>query len=254
MKDHGSVRRDLVEYIQGELAADRTPEIEQHLADCPRCREECTLLRKVLRLMPAPSEPPSDRQDGEYWNAFARRVDARLAGQQRRPARFGVVFDILREYLWPRWRPILVSAAAGAALATVILLWLRTGSERPPVVPGVRDVSVMQTAHREELNDYFERSRILLIGIANIPAEEGDKVDLSVERNAARDLVHTARYLEQKPIDSRSRELIRELERVLIELANLEERADVPDVDVIRAGMQQQNLLFRIRMAENPKR
>jgi hypothetical protein len=109
----------------------------------------------------------------------------------------------------------------------------------------------VQAAQRAEVRDYFERSRTLLIGVANIPAADGDKIDLSVERTAARGLVRQARYLGDKPLDSRSQELIRELERVLIELANMEEQADVPEVEMIRTGMHQQNLLFKIRMAEN---
>ena len=92
---------------------------------------------------------------------------------------------------------------------------------------------------------------MLLVGIANLNPEEGKPLDLGIERKAARSLVLQARLLSERSIDERSRELLQELERILIELANLEETADVPEVEMIRTGMRQQNILFKIRMAEN---
>jgi len=41
------------------------------------------------------------------------------------------------------------------------------------------------------------------------------------------------------------------MERILIELANLEEEADLPNVELIQSGIHRENLLFKIRMA-NP--
>jgi hypothetical protein len=251
---HSTARKNLVEHVRGELAAKQAAEVERHVSDCLECREECEILKEVFRAMPVASGSFSDRPPADYWKTFARRVDARLADKGRKPAPIRLNLDGIGAYLRPRWKPVLVSAGVGALMTAAIAIWLLGPREHPPVVPGAQDAQVIQATHREEINDYFERSRILLIGIANLPADDGDKIDFSVERSAARDLVHTARYLEQKPIDSRSRELIRQLERVLVELANLEAQTDVPEVDVIRTGLRQQNLLFKIRMAENQKR
>jgi hypothetical protein len=248
------MRMSLAEFVRGELPPDEAARVEQHLASCLECRAECEQLADVFRSIPLRPTPPSDSQPGEYWQTFARRVDARIAEQRMHHVQFRTPLDAIIGYLRMRWKPIVISAGAGALVVGILGIWLLGGHEHPIEVQETRDVNVMPVGQREEVDDYFERSRILLIGIANIPADEGDKIDLSVERRAARDLVHTARYLEKKPIDSRSRDLIRQLERVLVELANLEEQADIPDVDVIRSGVQQQNLLFKIRMVEDRKR
>jgi hypothetical protein len=253
MMRHAAVRKNLVEFVRGELPAEAMADVEHHLGKCRECREECAKLKDVLHAMPVRSTPPSDLQPEEYWQSFARRVDGRLGEEQRRRMHQRPVLDGVADYLRLHWKPALVSAGVGALVVGVLAVWFSGRREQLPLVPQGQEVPVMQTAQRDEVNDYFERSRVLLIGVANIPAEDGDKVDLSVERHAARELVHTARYLEKKPIDSRSRELIRELERVLVELANIEEQADIPEVDVIRTGVRQQNLLFKIRMAENQK-
>ena len=41
-----------------------------------------------------------------------------------------------------------------------------------------------------------------------------------------------------------------DLEKILIELANIEEHRDLPNVEIVRGGIRQENLLFKIRMAE----
>jgi hypothetical protein len=100
------------------------------------------------------------------------------------------------------------------------------------------------------VHDYLQQSKVLLIGIANLQPREGEQIELAVERTAARDLVRRARLLYSQPIDDRSQELVQELERILIELANMELSADLPNVELIRGGIRKQNLLFKIRMAE----
>jgi hypothetical protein len=109
----------------------------------------------------------------------------------------------------------------------------------------------MGVSSRQAVEEYLLGSRMLLIGFANMSPEQGKPTDLSLERTAARSLVRQARLLADEPLDERSQELVRELERILIELANLEETADVPAIEIIRTGVRQQNLLFKIRMAED---
>jgi len=104
---------------------------------------------------------------------------------------------------------------------------------------------------RMELAEYYRKSKILLVGISNINPELGQSVDLAVERQVARQLIYQTRYLDSKQLDERSRALVRALERILIELANMEQQADLKDVDIIRAGIHQENMLFKIRMAES---
>ena len=101
------------------------------------------------------------------------------------------------------------------------------------------------------LADYFRKSKILLVGISNISANKGERIDLSTERQAARELIQQARYLDNRFLDDRSQQLIKALERILLELANMEQHANVPDVEIVRSGIHDENMLFKIRMAES---
>jgi hypothetical protein len=102
----------------------------------------------------------------------------------------------------------------------------------------------------ERVSQYFRRSKTLLVGLANLQPDRDERLDFTAERRVSRDLIREARYLKQQPIDPRSRELMNDLERIMIELKNIEEHADLPNVEIIRSGIREENLLFKIRMAE----
>ena len=74
--------------------------------------------------------------------------------------------------------------------------------------------------------------------------------DVSVEQEKSRELIHEARYLKNQPLDPRSQRLIEDLEKILIELANMKQEGNAPNVEIIRGGLHQENLLFKIRMEE----
>jgi hypothetical protein len=251
MRRHKKIRLRLYDYARSELSDGERTEIAYHLTQCGRCRTELEILNTTLRALTPLQESPAGRQPGEYWTAFASRVERRMADRTRQPSRFRMVSDSIVPLLRPRWKPAVAFAGGFVLILLIAGVWMNRPVEKVPDFSGGNDIPIVQAAQRAEVRDYFERSRTLLIGVANIPAADGDKIDLSVERTAARGLVRQARYLGDKPLDSRSQELIRELERVLIELANMEEQADVPEVEMIRTEMHQQNLLFKIRMAEN---
>jgi hypothetical protein len=92
---------------------------------------------------------------------------------------------------------------------------------------------------------------MLFVGLTNMKLHDDENIDLSAERKVSRQLIHEARYLKTQPIDERSAQLIGDLEKILIELANMKEENDISNVEIIRGGIHQENLLFKIRMAES---
>ena len=132
----------------------------------------------------------------------------------------------------------------------VLQLEGRTGVEPSESVElrSTDTLRVMRAAERMER--YLRKSKILLVGLSNMKTDAGHPLDLSAEREASRSLIKEARYLQTQDIDRRSARLISALNKILIELANLEEHNDIPGVEIIRGGINQENLLFKIRMAE----
>jgi RNA processing factor Prp31 len=75
-------------------------------------------------------------------------------------------------------------------------------------------------------------------------------VDLSAERELSRQLVRETRELRDH-LDPQAAQLVGDMEKILIEIASRNETTDRDHFDLIRSGIRQQNLLFKVRMTES---
>jgi hypothetical protein len=196
------------------------------------------------------SKPSEDRSD-LFWAEFLGKVEEKTRAKYSRPVVSNPIWDEIWSFVAHR-RPAFLAAAGVVALTIfAVLMWTsapvsqQVGEQSVPVVGGLKSDSL-----RMELADYFRKSKMLLVGISNISMDRGERLDISTERQAARKLFQQARYLGTQAPDERSQLLIKALERILLELANMEQQADLPDVEIVRAGLHQENMLFKIRMAE----
>ncbi|MEW6509954.1 MAG: zf-HC2 domain-containing protein [Bacteroidota bacterium] len=248
------VRTFLYDVATGALDSADRERVEAHLAGCVACRAELEEIRALLEVLPGPAASPEAQRDQAFWTAFANEVEAKLVAAERKRLRLTpALLDRISMFVSANRAPLLSGAGAVALIAAfVVLFWPKTPAdvEQPAVALNPTPVSISEPA-AQRMNDYIKRSKVLLIGLTNMNTAEGSPLDLSVERRQSRALVHEARYLRNQPLDARSAELVGDLEKILIELANLEEEHDLPNVELIRSGIRRENLLFKIRMAEN---
>lgn len=249
---HRKVQRLLYDFARGDLDQVRARSVEEHVAQCDRCFGDLQIFKETMKLVPPRVNKPSDERPEAFWTSFVDQIDGKTHSEKRMPTAASLIWDPIRSAVRYR-RPAFVGVAGVlATVAVAALLWTALPGSRDAdgrftqVVGGLGADSV-----RTELADYFRRSKVLLVGISNVSMDKGERVDLSAERYAARSLVRQARYLVDRAPDERSQELIKDLQRILQELANMEQRVDLPDVEIVRSGMHQENILFKIRMAES---
>ena len=251
MRNHSTTRLQLYAYLQRELDPAERERVEDHIASCSACADELAAIRSAINLLPRTVDSPAEERPEEFWNEFARTVQRTIVKKES-PRRsflpsFSEIADVL---LLSRWKIVAASVTIGVALGTLLLLPSNEQTGHMQQAESVR-TPVEGEAATDRANQYFRKSKILLVGITNMKTGEGQSVDLKAEQRVSRELVHEARYLMQQPLDDRSTKLISDMERILIELANLEQEADLPNVELIRSGIHRENLLFKIRMA-NP--
>lgn len=249
MMMHRKIQEQLYDYLHDDVTDTDRKMIDRHLADCRECADVAASLRSSLKLV-GPGSHPADQLPPEFWNSFASKVERRI--QQ------DIMGTSLSSSLWEKIVSVVMAhqnlaTSLGAAIATigiVMLLWNPWQDIQPPPMITDNPPTVPVSTKPDKVSQYFRKSKTLLVGLSNLRMVEDQNIDLSVEQQVSRELVHESRSLRQEGLDPHSAFVVKDLEKILIELANIEKPRIEPQMELIRDGIQQENLLFRLRMAE----
>jgi len=253
MRSHRKIRRLLYEYAHHELPQVLQAEVDTHIRSCSRCASELGKLATTVTLFPKRTVRADNERPAEYWNEFLFAVEKKIRAEEeagRKPQR-----DLAKGLLplidyHRRWM-----VYSGAVVVTAILalvFWRMVSPVRPEPSHEETIVSAVPVDSTQiQLTQYLRKSKALLVGITNTKANKERPLDLSLERKASRNLLREVRFLKRQPLDLRSARLLDDTEKILLGLANMREHEGASAVELIRSGIRQDNLLFKIRMAEN---
>lgn len=206
-----------------------------HLEACPECAERLHRLGETLARATAPDTPePDEGIEARVWA----RLQPRLAAPQERVER-------------PSWRRHWPRAAGLAALAASLIVAFLLGREfpsRPRPLPSEVRERVLLVA----MDEHLERTRMVLLELANAPAGEG--LDVSLQRTAATDLVSANRLYRQSAARSDEPGLVavlEELERVLTEVAAGPDALGPRDLAELQKRIESRGLLFKCRVLQS---
>ena len=250
MRSHRTIQKLMYEYLHDELDRDDRAAVDSHLTSCERCQEELKELRAALNVLPGYTKQPGDQRTAEFWQSFAARIDSRIrqeANEKRtsKPSFWETIESAIMV------RPGVAAAAAGAlALVGVAVLGWHLYSRVTPESEQPQIASPVVLESPAQLDQYLRKSKILLVGLSNLKEPESGTVDLSSERRVSRQLLEETKSLRQQPLDSRSMVLMNNLEKVFNDLANAKEDKGFTNIEIVRSTIRQENLLFKVRMAE----
>jgi hypothetical protein len=229
MSEH-LTEEDLVLCRYGEAG----PDAEKHVVACAECAARLEALRHALERVPADVPERAPDYEARLW--------ARLEPHLEAPG------GVLR--LGPR------RFALPAALAASLLLALLVGRPSGPPVASPAPVAAIAAPERVLLgavSDHLERSRRVLAEMAGTPASAGP-VDLRAERALAANLVANSRLYRQTAAragEARVADLLDDLERVLIEIANGPDQLRPDELRALKKRIDDRDLLFKVRALQS---
>ena len=242
---------DLDLYFYDELGPSERRAVEEHLSGCSQCRaalEELRVIRDALASRPDVSAPAS----GD-WSAFTTRLNASLAKERAQ------VVTALPMKTSSR-RPY-VGYLAMAALLSLVTLSVAIALRRPhvpaaaaPTVsssvvdPGAaapaRDVSAFKAMTEE----HFERSKLVVLGLATKSPEELKSTDWAYERELASGLLNDTRLYrlaaEDRGLDKLAG-VMRDLELVLLQ-TSLTDDKDPSSLQQIQRLIRRRDLIEKM--------
>jgi anti-sigma factor RsiW len=243
---HASGELDL--YFYDELGPVARHTLEDHLSVCSECRaalDELHVIREALASRPDVSAPPS----GD-WAPFMTRLHASLTKERRQSVT-----------VLPVSRPAYVEYFAIAALLSLITLSVAVALRRPhqPVatVPAVPAAAVQQTptaptndasAFRAMTEEHFERSKLVVLGLATKKPEELNAADWAYERQLATGLLDDTRLYrlaaEDRGLDKLAG-VMRDLELVLLQTSMTDDK-DPSSIQQIQRLIRRRDLIEKM--------
>jgi len=213
--------------------AEKEEEIRAHLAQCQACQAEFERVRLLLgQIEPIDvPEPPTFFEEKTWLHLRDRLPEKRLG---------------FRQWLMSpkRW-----ALAAGAVL--LLAAAFAAGRFWPRPSQNTRLVADPQRVVLVAVGDHLERSQMLLVEIMNADPNSRETLDFTGEQQQARDLLdanHLYRLSAQHVDDPQVARVLDDLGRVLAEIANGPTELSPGDLKEIRARIQSQELLFKIRV------
>jgi len=237
----------LVLHHYGDADAGESGALEQHLHDCESCRARFKELRRALDAVSALEVP--ERGEGYGAEVWARLQPALSGPKPRR---------------W--WSFSVPSLAFAGGLAVLLVTAFVAGQywprQQPPVpagqqataVPAAPDTAATERVRERVLylavGDHLERSNVALVELMNAGGG-AQPVDISSERERARDLVSENRLYRQTAADAGEAgvaAVLDELERVLMEIANSPSQLTVQDLQRVHDHIESQGIIFKVRV------
>jgi hypothetical protein len=243
---------DLDLYFYDELNAAERRTVEAHLPGCSECRaalDELRVIREALASRPDVSAPAS----GD-WSAFMTRLDASLA--QERPRSFTVV---PLKPSSPRSYVGYLAMAALLALVTVsVTVALRSPhvpaspaqTVAPVALPGqpIPSSPAKDAAFTAMTEEHFERSKLVVLGLAAKRPEDFKAADWAYERELATGLLNDTRLYRLAAEDRGLNKLagvMKDLEIVLLQ-TSLTDDQDPSSLQQIQRLIRRRDLIEKM--------
>jgi len=249
-------------YFYGELAPSERSGVERHLTACAECRralEELTMIRSALELRPDVDAPP-----GGDWSRFMARLQDALesdAGASTARTTAGV-----SAFLSGRLAAV-VAMAAVLALVTISVLAVLRGRgpatstpavpdrsaaavSAPSVASAGPDAAASDAALTQFSGQHFERSKLVVLGLATKDPSTSSGADWDYERTLATSLLSDTRLYRLAAEERGMKTLagvMRDLELVLLQ-TSMSEAPDAESLAQLQRLIRRRDLLTKMEV------
>jgi Putative zinc-finger len=247
-------------YFYDELDPSTRASVEQHLLSCSECRralEELSTIRAALATRPVVDAPV----DGD-WSAFTIRLNETIALESS--AKRVAADPPPVEYRALRYAPYLATAAVLTLVTSTIVYVSRTTARPEPVPPTPvaehveRPVATPTAAPAVRENpeagfaalseQHFERSKLVVLGLANKDPRRATNEDWAYERGLASGLLDDTRLYRMAAEERGMKNLasvMGDLELVLLQ-TSLAEKPDPDTLERIQRLIHKRDLVTKM--------
>ncbi|HSE42402.1 MAG TPA: zf-HC2 domain-containing protein [Acidobacteriota bacterium] len=236
-----------VDALYNELNPQSQIDFNLHLKECPECSASYQKMQKTLNVM---DERVQREPSPEYWTKYDESLKDRLAKAKTKEKGTVIWFQKI-----PGWALKAAAAFILIAVGIVIGRYYMAPAAGPIAKQTPTEVPVQRASLDPETKRFLERSEILLVGIVNLEPDEDStySTDLTAQKKMSRELIQQAPIIRANlkgPERRRLTQLVSDLELILLQIANLESENDVPEIELVKSGVDRKGVLFKINVEQ----
>ncbi|MFQ5604946.1 MAG: anti-sigma factor family protein [bacterium] len=242
------VQNKFSDFLDDQLTEDSKLKVAAHLKSCNECSAELRALQAIVaEAATFESVPAPDT----LWSRIETQLDA------QHESNFSKVRNWFSEIGSRISNSLPAPARQLAGVAAILVIGVMIGryflpkNQTEQATKISAEPSRQYTLINQRTNQYLEKSKILFLGVINADPRQVKEMDWSTEKNIAQNLVRDAAFLKDNLSEKNNaqvRLLVQDLELILLELANLEDKFDVENIEMIQSGIERQGVLLKINL------
>jgi hypothetical protein len=258
MSDCKKCQSLFLEAFYEEMNAEQKHFFKDHLLVCEKCKSKFEEMKSTLQFMGKRVRPEPGKL---FWDSYEERLAQRVEKEEiLQPERESWQKRFVRTFTSiPKWAyqaaAALVLIVVGVFIGRMVFPPLTPETQQASRQPGIVSPQQPGTELVLRTQNYIERSKLILLALVNFdPATEDPyALDFPFQQQISKELVQEASYLKRELAESdqeRLENLIVDLERVLLQIANLESENDFEAIDLIKEGANSRGILMEINLTD----
>lgn len=250
MSDCKKYKRQFDKALYGELNKNELIEFNKHLGTCDECANEYEELQNTLNMV---KQRTREEVDPQFMNNFWNKLEPKL---EKQSSSFNIWLQQLKEKMAieHKWGYQLAGGLTILILGILLGKYFISGPITDHQIPIGDDDSNMNVIEAKA-NNYIERSKVLLMGLMNFDpgTDDAEAVNLNHQKNISSDLITQAAELRkelEKPSQKQLKDLIGDIEVILMQIANLETDYDLSGIELIQSGVDRKGIFLKINIRE----
>ena len=251
-------RNMFTDALYGELPPDLKNQFNHHLKSCSKCADEFAQMKSATKAM---DNRTRTEPENFYWENYWDNLIARMDKEEKQVSKSILLWQRLKEIF--SFEPQLMYRYAGAVVILLIGILIGkfyfSNNEQLKFQPGTLErntnLSAQQIALQNRTDRYFDRSKVLLLGMINFDPETEDvfALNLPYQKKISQKLVQEALALKTEMDDpdyDQLKQLINDLEVILMQIANIESDMDIDGIEMIKSGINRKGIMLKINLEE----
>ena len=243
-----------VESFYNEINAEDQRRLEEHLKECESCAAEYSGMKATLSTIG--QRQKKEVPDG-FWENYLPNLENRMKQENSAKPISRVISwrqNLNTKYAWA------IRLAAAIAFVSIGIFIGKYFQNEPTPITGINKTQGVEivpatAAADERAMRYLKRSQVLLLGLVNYEPEQNQAYvpNLDRKKEISRELIQEAGLIKQDlntPEQRRLKELVSDLEVILVQIANLEEKNDLPQIELVKNGVDRKGILLKINLEE----